>query len=197
MTARRDGTLAGIVTLAIAGLSAPVWAADKPLPPTVDFNRDIRPILSENCFTCHGPDKNKRKADLRLDSHDGIFSTIKDLQTVVPGKPDKSELYRRITEKDADERMPDPKSNKRLSDREIAIIKKWIEQGAPWQGHWTYVKPVRPAMPNVELPGFVQNPIDRFVLAREGGGAFAGAASGSGNAHSPPEPGPDRSAANA
>src|SRR5947199_1202686 len=113
----------------VVGTSATLRAAEKPLPQTIDFNRDIRPIFSENCYACHGPDKNKRKADLRLDTKDGIFSTIKDHQTVVPGKPDKSELYRRVTETDPEERMPDPKSNKKLSDRDIAVVKKWIEQG--------------------------------------------------------------------
>ena len=84
----------------------------------------------------------------------------------MPGKPDASELMRRVTATDPDERMPDPKSNKKLSARDIAMLKKWIEQGAPWQGHWAYIKPSRPAAPNVEQPGFVKNPIDRFVLAR-------------------------------
>src|SRR5579872_4026999 len=102
-------------------------AATKPLPAKIDFNRDIRPILSENCYFCHGPDKNKRKADLRFDTHDGLFSTIKDHQIVEPGKPTESELFRRVTAADPDERMPDPKSNKRLSDRQIAVLKKWIE----------------------------------------------------------------------
>src|SRR5665213_3910003 len=93
--------------------TAAVALAEAPLPATIDFNRDIRPIFSENCYACHGPDKNKRKADLRLDTHDGIFATIKSDTVVVPGKPEKSELFRRVTETDPDERMPDPKSNKR------------------------------------------------------------------------------------
>jgi hypothetical protein len=150
----------------IALITAPAPAANTALPDKVDFNRDIRPIFSDNCYACHGPDKNKRKADLRLDTHDGIFSKIKDDTIVVPGKPDASELLRRVTATDPDERMPDPKSNKKLSARDIAMLKKWIEQGAPWQGHWAYIKPVRPAEPKVDQPGFVRNPIDRFVLAR-------------------------------
>jgi hypothetical protein len=141
-------------------------ASQGPIPSTIDFNRDIRPILSENCYFCHGPDKNKRKADLRLDEHDGLFSVIKDHSTVVPGKPDESELFKRVTASDPAERMPDPKSNKRLSDRQIAVLRKWIEQGAPWKGHWAYIPPVRPAMPEVADDAFVTNPIDRFVLAR-------------------------------
>jgi hypothetical protein len=141
-------------------------AAEAPVPQTIDFNRDIRPILSENCYFCHGPDKNKRKVDLRFDTHDGLFSTVKDHQTVVPGKPMESELFRRVTASDPDERMPDPKSNKRLSDRQIAVLKKWIEQGAPWKGHWAYLPPVRPAVPPSADSAFVKNPVDSFVLAR-------------------------------
>src|SRR5205085_2961100 len=87
----------------------------------------------------------------------------------VPGKPADSELFKRITTSDADERMPDPKSNKKLSDRDIAVIKKWIEQGAKWKGHWAYLKPTRPEAPPVADPAlaaFVKNPIDQFVLAK-------------------------------
>lgn len=166
MTARREKTWVAGLLLGIAVLAPPAMAADKPLPDKIDFNRDIRLIFSENCYTCHGPDKNKRKADLRLDSHDGIFAKIEDHQIVVPGHSDQSELYRRIIETDPQERMPDPKSNKRLSDRDIAMIKKWIEQGAPWQGHWAYIPPGTKVVPNVDQPGFVRNPIDRLVLAR-------------------------------
>jgi hypothetical protein len=135
------------------------------LPASIDFNRDIRPILSENCYFCHGPDKNKRKADLRLDTHDGLFSTIKDHSTVVPGKPDHSELFLRVIEPDPDQRMPDPKSNKRLSDRQIALLKAWINQGAPWKGHWAYQPIGGPTPPEVNDQGFVKNDIDRFILA--------------------------------
>jgi hypothetical protein len=152
--------------LCLVFLLAPLLrAGTPPIPKTIDFNRDIRPILSENCYFCHGPDKNKRKADLRLDTHDGLFSTIKDRTTVIPGKPDQSELFRRVTESDPDERMPDPKSNKRLSDRQIALLKKWIEQGAPWKGHWAYLPITRPEPPAINDPAFVQNDIDRFILA--------------------------------
>jgi hypothetical protein len=139
-------------------------AAGKPIPQTIDFNRDIRPILSENCYFCHGPDHNKRKADLRFDTHDGLFSTIKDNHVVVPGHPEQSEIYTRVIEPDPNERMPDPKSNKRLSDRQIALLKKWIEQGATWKGHWAYLEPTRPALPPVNDPAFAKNPIDRFIL---------------------------------
>src|SRR5881392_3829129 len=111
---------------AVNVFAAPINA---PVPEKIDFNRDVRPILSENCYFCHGPDKNKRKADLRLDTREGLFSTHESRVGVVAGKPEQSELFRRITETDPAERMPDPKSNKKLADRQIALIKKWIEQG--------------------------------------------------------------------
>src|SRR4051812_36120272 len=137
-------------------------AAHSPLPRVVDFNRDIRPILSDNCYACHGPDKNKRKADLRLDTRDGLLATGGDHPLLTPGKPEQSELFRRITTADRNERMPDPRSGKSLGPRQIALVKKWIEQGAEWKGHWAYLKPTRPEVP----PGDGQNPVDRFVRAR-------------------------------
>ena len=155
----------GAAAWLLLAAAAPVRSAPKPLPELIDFNRDIRPILSENCYFCHGPDKNKRKADLRLDTKEGLFSSHESRQTVVPGKVIDSELFRRITASDPDERMPDPKSNKKLSDRQIALLKKWIEQGAPWKGHWAYLKLARPAVPEVEDPSFVRNPIDNFIVA--------------------------------
>lgn len=146
--------------------AAVLRAGDKPLPASIDFNRDIRPIFSENCYFCHGPDKNKRKADLRFDTRDGIFSTFKNHSTVTPGNPAQSELFRRVTATDPDERMPDPKSNKRLTDRQIALLKAWIQQGAPWKGHWVYQPLARPAVPEAGDAQFVKNDFDRFVLAR-------------------------------
>src|SRR6266487_1610983 len=97
--------------LLVIAISSCTRAAERPLPSTIDFNRDIRPIFSENCYACHGPDKNKRKADLRLDTKEGLFSTLKSSQNLVPGHPEESEIYRRITAVDPDARMPDPKSN--------------------------------------------------------------------------------------
>lgn len=153
---------AALLVLLAAAVHA--QSAPKPLPAAIDFNRDIRPILSENCYFCHGPDRNKRKADLRLDTRDGLFSTHDSRQTIVPGKVGQSELFRRITAADPDERMPDPKSNKKLSDRQIALVKEWIDQGAPWKGHWAYLKLTRPAVPETGDPTFARNPIDAFIL---------------------------------
>src|SRR5262249_40109916 len=155
----------GLAGLAVFVLAAAL-RAEPPLPATVDFNRDIRPILSENCYACHGPDKNKRKARLRVDDKEGLFSHHGQTHLLVPGKPDQSELFRRAPPPDADERMPDPKSGKKLSDRQIALLKKWIEQGAVWKGHWAYLKPERPPLPAADEPGFVRTPVDRFILEK-------------------------------
>jgi hypothetical protein len=148
-----------LTLLAAAGLTVPAAGAEPPVPKVVDFNRDIRPIFADNCYQCHGPDKNKRKAGLRRDTADGR-------RVIVPGQPGRSELVRRITAADKDERMPDPKSGKKLWPRQIVLIEKWIEQGGNWKGHWSYLKPVRPEAPAVAGAGFVKNPIDRFVLAK-------------------------------
>jgi hypothetical protein len=167
----------GLALLLTGNLVPGIRGADRPLPQVVDFNRDIRHILSDNCYQCHGPDKNQRKAHLRLDTREGLFSNHDDLQIIVPGKPDQSELFRRITAKDKSERMPNLKSGKSLSARQVALIQKWIKQGAEWKGHWAYLKPTRPELPDpAPIPspprgegmgaGFVANAIDRFVLAQ-------------------------------
>jgi hypothetical protein len=156
--------LAALVLGFMAAL--PSIGAEAPLPKVVDFNRDVRPILSENCYQCHGPDKNKRKAGLELQKKEGLFRSHDETRTVVPGKPAESELFRRLVTEDKNERMPSPKSGKSLSPRQIAVIRTWIEQGAAWKGHWAYLASTRPQPPAVEQPGSVRNPVDRFILAR-------------------------------
>ena len=96
----------------------------------IDFNRQIRPLLSDNCFKCHGPDEGKRKAKLRLDTEAGLRAELDDHKLIVPGKPMESELYRRIVHEDEDERMPPEKSRLRLGAAEIELVRKWIAQGA-------------------------------------------------------------------
>ncbi|MCA9449550.1 MAG: hypothetical protein KC931_20690, partial [Candidatus Omnitrophica bacterium] len=132
-----------------------------------DFSRDIRPILSENCFQCHGPDKETRKAGLRLDTRDGIFEERGGYHPVFPGDLDASELYSRITSSDEDERMPPKASNRSLSEAQIDLIRRWIENGAPWNQHWAYIAPVRPDVPT-EIPKDFRatNPIDHFVAQK-------------------------------
>ncbi len=138
-------------------------AADR----AIEFNRDIRPILSDNCFSCHGPDKNSRKAKLRLDTREGAFGLIDGIHPVVAGKPEESEMHRRITTSDPEDHMPPPKSGKQLTPEQIALLTEWIKAGAPWQGHWAYIPPKRPALPDLAaLPhaGWARNPIDLFLL---------------------------------
>ncbi len=134
----------------------------------VDFNRDIRPILSENCYTCHGPDTNTLKAGLRFDLKESAFGKAKSGEmAVVPGAPQKSEMIRRLTTKDADDVMPPVKQNKALKAQEIELLTRWIKEGAVWAGHWSFEPVTKPAVPKVVSPAApIQNPIDAFVQAR-------------------------------
>ena len=135
--------------------------------PSFQFNRDIRPILSDNCLSCHGPDSNARKAGLRLDTKEGLHGGTKDEGPVVtPGNPEKSALWKRIVTTDPDDVMPPPSSHKELKQPQRDILRRWIEDGAPWQPHWAFIKPERPPIPAVSRPGWVRNPIDAFILAK-------------------------------
>src|SRR5262249_4186358 len=152
---------------ALAALAlAPAARADGPRSPTVEFNRDIRPILSNNCFVCHGPDPKLRKAKLRLDVAADAFADRGDYSAIVPGKPEKSELNLRITHKNPQKRMPPATHAKQLTAREVGLLKSWIEQGAKWQGHWSLLAARRPALPAVAAKAWPANPIDYFILAR-------------------------------
>ena len=102
----------------------------------------MRPILSENCYACHGPDANKREAELRLDTEAGLFGKNAKKHPVVPSRLDDSELFKRITTSVGEEKMPPVDSGKQLTARNVAVLKKWIEQGARWQGHWAFIEPV-------------------------------------------------------
>jgi len=155
------------VTL-LAALSAVPLAASPPAAAArpVAFNADVRPILADRCFACHGPDARKREADLRLDTREGLFGERKGHAPVVPSDPERSELIRRIGSNDPEERMPPPGSGKALGDSEKALLRRWVEEGGTWQGHWAYI-PAEPAEPPpVERAGFVRNEIDRFILER-------------------------------
>jgi hypothetical protein len=134
----------------------------------LQFNRDIRPILSDNCFRCHGFDKNTREADLRLDVTEGAYAEREGgVKPIVPGKPEESELFRRITTSDQDERMPPADSHQSLTAAQIDLIKRWITEGAEYQSHWAFIKPVQSEVPGVQGSGFrVQNSIDAFVAAK-------------------------------
>jgi mono/diheme cytochrome c family protein len=141
--------------------------ADQPRRPAIDFNRQIRPLLSENCFACHGPDDRQRKAKLRLDTKAGAFAELRSGGlALVPGKPDDSELLRRLTTDDPAERMPPPKTGKHLTPEQIALVRQWIAQGAVWSEHWAFVAPRRPAVPRVADAAWPREPPDFFILAR-------------------------------
>jgi hypothetical protein len=151
------------VHLGIALIAASTAGAAERL----DFNRDVQPILSENCFGCHGPDEHDRMGGLRLDvPHDDISSTDSGLAAVVPGKPDESEVVARITASDPEVLMPPPESNKTLSEKQKALLAQWIAEGAAHAPHWAYEPPSRPAVPRVKDATWPQNNVDRFVLAR-------------------------------
>ena len=130
----------------------------------IDFNRDIRPLLSDNCFACHGPDANHREADLRLDQRDSLLDVERAI--VISENPDESELLARIISDDPDVKMPPPGSGKELKAEEIQRIRDWIEQGAQWQEHWAFAPPMRSQLPAVEETSWARNEIDHFVGAR-------------------------------
>jgi len=152
----RRRLLPNTLIIAIVGLPGAAAAG------TLEYNRDIRPILSENCFQCHGPDHRTRKADLRLDVRDAALAK----EAIAPGKPDESELIARIESHESDEVMPPPQSTKRLSEAQKQTLKEWVRQGAVYQPHWAYVAPQRGTVPKPERGEWVRNPVDAFVLAR-------------------------------
>jgi len=125
---------------------------------SVRFNRDIRPILAEHCYQCHGPDTGKRKAGLRLDREN--------TKVIVAGKPGESELIRRITSTDPDERMPPPSPGRDLSSKQVDTLRRWVADGAKWEKHWAFITPVRPDPPAIKDDAWARNPMDRFILAR-------------------------------
>ncbi|MGZ4973297.1 MAG: PSD1 and planctomycete cytochrome C domain-containing protein [Limisphaerales bacterium] len=143
---------------------APRAAADKD---SVDFGKQVLPIISSKCFHCHGQDEHSRKAKLRLDVREEAIKERKDgVFAIKAGDVAKSELVKRITSTDPDEVMPPPKEAHPVSAAEVALLKKWIQQGAPYQKHWAFVAPVRPAVPAVKYKKWARNDIDRFILAR-------------------------------
>jgi Protein of unknown function (DUF1553)/Protein of unknown function (DUF1549)/Planctomycete cytochrome C len=149
-----------LVALSLPALAS--HAETNSAPHALDFNRDIRPILSENCFYCHGQDGSKRQADLRLD----VRAAAIEAGAIVPKSPGSSELIERIHSTDPQALMPPPKSNRRLSAEQKKLLERWISEGAAYARHWAYVAPTRPVEPMVTRVDWVRNPIDRFVLAK-------------------------------
>jgi len=132
----------------------------------VDFQRQVRPILSDNCFLCHGPDKGTRMVDLRLDVQEGAFAARKNGTPIVPGKPDESLLIKRIYSDNPAFRMPPVFSHKTLTQEQKDTLRRWIEQGAQWTQHWAFVPPKKAAPPEVKMTAWPRNDIDRFILAK-------------------------------
>lgn len=161
---RRLATLAWLLLAMVAGSGL---RAAEPGAKPVDFNREIRPLLSDRCFKCHGPDAQERQAGLRLDLRDAALGPAESGRAaIVPGQPDRSELVRRILATDPDVAMPPPDSPKQLTDAEKQRLKQWIAEGAGYQQHWAFIAPGRPEVPPVELAAWPRTPIDRFLLAR-------------------------------
>src|SRR5438045_3787388 len=156
--------LYGAAATCLLVISSPTVAA---VPEKIRFNRDVRPILSGNCFYCHGPDPKHREAALRLDHREGATADLGGYAAIVPGKPDESTLINRVTSTDPDEHMPPPASKKpHLTDEQIAILRRWIEQGAEYEGHWAFLPLATGQPPAVKNEAWIANPIDRFILAR-------------------------------
>ena len=143
-------------------VSAPPEVATKP----IDFDRQIRPILSDTCFACHGPDEKQRMANLRLDETEGLFVDRGGYKIIIPGSSAQSKLYQKISSKDDAVRMPPVFSNRKLTDQQIELIKQWIDQGAKWERHWAWLAPKRPVVPELQDKSWARSPIDSFVLAR-------------------------------
>ncbi|HYR57796.1 MAG TPA: PSD1 and planctomycete cytochrome C domain-containing protein, partial [Chthoniobacteraceae bacterium] len=169
-----------LIVPALLLFAAPAIASELPLPAKIEFNRDVRPILSETCFKCHGFDKKHREGKRRLDTREGALAENEGVRAIVPGKLDESEFHVRIHSTDKDEQMPPPDSGKKIDARQIAILDKWIEQGAEYQPHWAYAPLARPAAPAISdfrsqisdwnardgRGDWTQNPIDRLVASR-------------------------------
>ena len=163
MTWRRLSSLA-LLCLALACHAA----APAPGGTPIDFNRDIRPILSDRCYACHGPDEAKRKSGLRLDNEEGALALLKSGEKAIIRGADhlKSSLLSRIVSKDPEEVMPPPKFGKPLTGSEADLLTRWVKQGAPWQKHWSFIPPVRPELPPVKDRKWPRNVVDRFILAK-------------------------------
>ncbi len=158
-----------VLILAFAWLPAvmaPVCLGESQMPQIIEFKRDIRPILSDHCFTCHGPDEANRKTKLRFDTEAGAFADLGSYRALVPGDLSKSEMYRRITTKEEAVKMPPVYSGRKLTQRQIEMIRLWIEQGAKWQKHWSFIPPKPPPIPQVNDRRWPRNPVDFFILHR-------------------------------
>ena len=158
--------LGSLVTAWLITRDSLAAASKNPGLDRVDFSRDIRPILSDNCFACHGPDERQRQANLRLDTKEGVSADRGGYQVIVPGDAAASKLYQRISHQREIVRMPPPGFERRPTPEQIELVRRWINQGAEWETHWAFGTPARPALPKVKNEAWPQNPIDYFVLLR-------------------------------
>ena len=155
------------LAMALAALASAATAAPAISPAArVDFQQDVRPILSDACFACHGPDANARQANLRLDTREGAFADRGGYRLIIPGNASESRLYQRMSHAEAVARMPPPMAERRPAPEDVETIRRWIDQGAEWSSHWAYEPPVRPAVPEAESEDRPLGEIDRFVTAR-------------------------------
>ncbi|HEV7927123.1 MAG TPA: DUF1553 domain-containing protein [Verrucomicrobiae bacterium] len=160
----RTDCLLLVVTLLLA-FAGGVGAAENGA--AIDFDREIRPIFSESCYPCHGPDENKRKANLRFDRNEAPFKQLKDGKiAIVAGDLAQSELVHRITATDPDDRMPPPSSSRKLTQPQVELLQRWIKAGAKWEAHWSFVAANHPPLPTVKNTAWPRNEIDTFILAR-------------------------------
>ena len=168
MSLRRPIVLLSVVALSLTlyGSGGEPVGAQAPAPAPVDFQRDVRPILADNCFQCHGPDEGSRRAGLRLDTEEGATAVRPRGAAVVRADPDGSQLIQRIVHQDVGRRMPPVAANKTLDDDEVATLRRWIAEGASWDQHWSFKPVARPEPPAVADERWVRQPLDRFVLAR-------------------------------
>lgn len=157
--------IVGGVWLLFAASTGFAWQGDSE---PVDFNRDIKPLLSDRCFACHGPDETARVADVRFDQRESVLEGKSEsgLPVILPGKPQQSELIQRIESADPDRRMPPPDTPTSLSDDEIKLLRRWVSEGAVWQDHWSFVAPVKPALPEVGQADWPIVELDRFILSQ-------------------------------
>ena len=171
ITYRHYSFLGAIISVILLGrcqspMPTEIAAAYNELPGVIDFNFHIKPIISDRCYKCHGPDDNARKAEFRLDIEEGAFAKLKESggQAFVKGNFGKSVAWQRITSDDPEYQMPPPESNLKLTATEKALITKWIKQGAEWKDHWAFIPPEKTDVPKVEDNTI--NPIDNFVLQK-------------------------------
>lgn len=163
---QKKWAIGGLAAALIIGMVVfwPKGYDDPSLPDRVDFNAHIRPLLSQNCFTCHGPDSSSREAGLRLDTREGAIADLEDGgAAIVPGNIGRSLLLQRISSHDPDERMPPPSAKKILNEREIALLTKWIDQGAEWKPHWAFISPEMPDLPRSKRKSLPSEVIDHLI----------------------------------